>query len=52
MFCASAGLRVLQLLPLCDTRVTGDWRDSYPYATLSAFALHPLYCDVERGAGS
>jgi len=48
-WCAAAGLRVLQLLPLCDTRVMGDWRDSYPYATLSAFALHPLYCDVERG---
>jgi len=48
-WCSSAGLRVLQLLPLNDTRVTGDWRDSYPYATLSAFALHPLYCDVEGG---
>lgn len=48
-WCSSAGLRVLQLLPLNDTRVMGDWRDSYPYATLSAFALHPLYCDVERG---
>ena len=44
---ASAGLSLLQLLPINDTGVTGTWEDSYPYAALSVFALHPLYVDVE-----
>ena len=46
-WCARAGLRVLQLLPVVDTRVAGDWTDSYPYSAVSAFALHPLYMDVD-----
>lgn len=28
---ARAGLRLVQLLPVNDTSMYGDWRDSYPY---------------------
>jgi 4-alpha-glucanotransferase len=40
---AAAGLRVLQLLPVNDTRCAGSWWDSYPYSACSTAALHPLY---------
>lgn len=55
-FAARAGYHLLQLLPVNDTSVFCDWRDSYPYRALSCFALHPLYLalgdlieDVEDG---
>jgi 4-alpha-glucanotransferase len=38
-----AGLKLIQLLPVNDTSATGTWKDSYPYAAISAFALHPVY---------
>ncbi len=37
------GLKLLQILPVNDTSATHTYLDSYPYATISAFALHPLY---------
>ena len=37
------GLRLIQLLPINDTTATHTWMDSYPYAAISAFALHPMY---------
>ena len=39
----SAGLKLIQLLPVNDTTATHTWTDSYPYAAISAFALHPMY---------
>lgn len=47
----SVGLKLLQLLPINDTSATHTWKDSYPYAAISAFALHPLYLNVEKVAG-
>lgn len=41
------GLKLIQLLPLNDTTAKHSWQDSYPYAGISAFALHPLYLNVE-----
>ncbi len=40
------GLKLIQLLPVNDTSATGTWRDSYPYAAISAFALHPQYLNL------
>jgi hypothetical protein len=40
---ADAGLRMVQLLPVNDTRCHGSWWDSYPYSCASTQALHPLY---------
>ena len=37
------GLKLIQLLPINDTTATHSWMDSYPYAAISAFALHPMY---------
>ena len=33
--CSSAGLRMVQLLPVNDTSVDMTWRDSYPYSSVS-----------------
>lgn len=35
-----------QLLPVNDTNSTGTWKDSYPYAPVSVFALHPIYVNL------
>lgn len=44
------GLQMIQLLPINDTSAQGNWKDSYPYSSVSAFALHPLYIDLEKVA--
>ena len=46
-----AGLKLIQLLPINDTIATHTWTDSYPYAAISAFALHPMYLNLEEVAG-
>ncbi len=45
------GLKLIQLLPINDTHATGTWKDSYPYAAISAFALHPMYINLATVAG-
>ena len=47
----TVGLRLLQILPVNDTIANHSWSDSYPYAAISAFALHPLYINLEKVAG-
>ena len=41
------GMNVVQILPINDTTATHTWVDSYPYAAISVFALHPLYLHLE-----
>ena len=41
------GLKLIQLLPINDTTATHTWMDSYPYAAISAFALHPMFIRLE-----
>lgn len=41
------GVKLIQILPINDTTATHTWMDSYPYAAISAFALHPMYVRVE-----
>jgi 4-alpha-glucanotransferase len=45
------GLKLVQLLPINDTIATHTWKDSYPYAAISAFALHPMYLNLQQVAG-
>jgi 4-alpha-glucanotransferase len=45
------GLKLVQILPVNDTTANHDWQDSYPYAAISAFALHPLYLNLDKCAG-
>lgn len=47
----SVGLKMIQLLPVNDTTATHTIADSYPYAAISAFALHPIYLNLEKVAG-
>lgn len=42
-WCHRAGLKLIQILPVNDTSATNTWLDSYPYSSISAFALHPIY---------
>ena len=44
----AAGIKLIQLLPINDTTATHTSKDSYPYASMSAFALHPLYLNVHK----
>jgi 4-alpha-glucanotransferase len=46
-----AGLKLIQILPVNDTIATNTWQDSYPYAAISAFALHPIYINLAIVAG-
>ena len=48
---SATGLKLIQLLPINDTIATNSWIDSYPYAAISAFALHPLYINLSKVAG-
>src|SRR5689334_15476450 len=45
------GLKLIQILPVNDTTATHTWTDSYPYAAISAFALHPIYINLQQVAG-
>ncbi len=40
--------RVLQVLPVNDTNITHTWTDSYPYNSISIYALHPQYTDLRQ----
>jgi 4-alpha-glucanotransferase len=46
----NTGIQLIQLLPVNDTTAHHTWRDSYPYASISAFALHPLYINLNKVA--
>ncbi|GAA3945048.1 4-alpha-glucanotransferase [Hymenobacter algoricola] len=41
------GLKLVQILPINDTTATHTWVDSYPYAAISVFALHPQYLNLD-----
>ena len=41
------GMSMIQILPINDTVATHTWTDSYPYAAISVFALHPIYASLE-----
>lgn len=44
------GIELIQLLPVNDTSAQNNWHDSYPYAAISSFALHPLYINLDKVA--
>ena len=45
-YIAATNQRLLQVLPINDTTSTRTWTDSYPYSSISVFALHPQYADL------
>lgn len=44
---SEAGMRFIQILPINDTTVTKTWVDTYPYKSISIFALNPIYLSLE-----
>ena len=40
--------KVIQILPINDTTMTHAWTDSYPYNSISIYAFHPMYADLEQ----
>jgi len=42
------GFRMIQILPVNDTVAQHTWHDSYPYAAISVFALHPIYINLSE----
>ena len=39
---------IIQILPINDTNMTQTWQDSYPYNSISIYALHPQYTDFRQ----
>ncbi|PWJ39157.1 4-alpha-glucanotransferase [Sediminitomix flava] len=42
------GMKMVQILPVNDTIASHSWIDSYPYAAISVYALHPIYINLEK----
>ena len=47
-WCVQNGMGIIQILPINDTTAHYDWRDSYPYNAISAFALNPIYLNLQQ----
>ena len=47
-WCAKTGQKALQILPINDSTMTHTWQDSYPYNSISIYALHPQYTDLRQ----
>ena len=45
-WCMANGMKIIQILPINDTTAHYDWDDSYPYNAISAFALNPIYLNL------
>lgn len=45
---ASTHQKMIQILPINDTTMTHTWTDSYPYNSISIYAFHPMYADLEQ----
>jgi len=41
-------LGIIQILPINDTTANYTWTDSYPYAAISVYALHPQYLSIDN----
>lgn len=40
--------QIVQILPINDTTMTHTWTDSYPYNSISIYAFHPMYMDINQ----
>ena len=47
-WCKRTGLKMIQILPINDTRTDDSWDNSYPYKAISTKALHPIYLNLEK----
>ncbi len=44
----STDQQVVQILPINDTTMTHTWTDSYPYNSISIYAFHPMYTNLQQ----
>lgn len=42
------GMKAIQILPINDTTIHHSWLDSYPYNSISIYALGPQYLDLRQ----
>ena len=47
-WCSKVGLKIIQILPINDTRTDDSWDNSYPYKAISTKALHPIYLNLSE----
>ena len=47
-WCEKVGMKMIQILPINDTRTDDSWDNSYPYKAISTKALHPIYLNLEK----
>lgn len=47
-WCHKVGLKIIQILPINDTRTDDSWNNSYPYKAISTKALHPIYLNLSQ----
>lgn len=47
-WCSKVGLKIIQILPINDTRTDDSWDNSYPYKDISTKALHPIYLNLSE----
>ncbi len=45
---AETDQNMVQILPINDTNSSGTWKDSYPYSSISIFALNPIYLSINE----
>ncbi|MBR5781031.1 MAG: 4-alpha-glucanotransferase [Bacteroidales bacterium] len=45
-WCHKVGIKIIQILPINDTRTDNSWDNSYPYKAISTKALHPIYLNL------
>jgi len=45
---AKVGIKLVQILPVNDTVAKHTWQDSYPYAAISVYAMHPIYINLNE----
>jgi len=45
---AATRQKIIQILPVNDTTISGKWTDSYPYSAISIYALHPIYLGIKK----
>ena len=47
-WCEKTGIKIIQILPINDTRTDDSWDNSYPYKAISTKALHPIYLNLDK----
>ena len=47
-WCCKTGMKMIQILPINDTRTDDSWDNSYPYKAISTKALHPIYLNLDK----